>query len=467
MKNVETPINYDILKGLSKSYKTSGLSNNCKLILEVLYMSAKWEKQEGNTGILSIEVSAEEVNTALDKAFAKVVKEINVPGFRKGKMPRQLFEKRFGVEALYQDALEIIIPDAYSNAIDETGIVPVDYPEISDTENFAKGEVFTFTATVTVKPEPKLGEYKGLEVKKLDTEVTDEEVEAQIQDQLNRKAELELKEDEAIVEGDTAVIDFEGFLGEEAFEGGKGEDYPLEIGSGSFIPGFEEQLVGLKAGESKDVVVTFPEEYHAAELAGKEATFKVTVKEVKTKVLPELNDELAKEIDSDVESLAELRASLKIKTAEQKKAEAEGALRDELVEKAAENAEVDIPESMIHNEIHRMIDEFSQRLQMQGMNLDLYYQFSGQNEEALHEQMRPEAEKRVRISLTLEAIGEAENIEVSEEDINAELEKMAKQFGMKNEQIISALGGTTDVLKNDIRTQKTVEFLVDNAKITE
>lgn len=430
-------------------------------------MSAKWEKQEGNIGTLTIEVPAEEVNKALDKAFAKVVKEINVPGFRKGKMPRPMFEKRFGVEALYQDALEILVPDAYSNAIDETGINPVDYPEIDGTENFAKGQDFTFTAKVTVKPEPKLGEYKGLEVKKLSTEVTVEEVEAQIQDQLKRKAELEIKEDEAIVEGDTAVIDFEGFVGEEAFEGGKGEDYPLEIGSGSFIPGFEEQLVGLKSGELKDVVVTFPEEYHAAELAGKEATFKVTVKEVKTKVLPELNDEFAKEIDPEVESLEALRAKMKEQAAEQKKAEAESTLRDELVEKAAQNAEIDIPEAMTHNELHRMIEEFGQRLQMQGMSLDLYYQFSGQDEHALHEQMRPEAENRVRVSLTLEAIGAAENIEVTDEDVNAELEKMAGQFGMTNEQIITALGGSAEILKNDIRTQKTVEFLVENAKITE
>ena len=430
-------------------------------------MSAKWEKQEGNIGTLTIEVPAEEVNKALDKAFAKVVKEINVPGFRKGKMPRPMFEKRFGIEALYQDALEILVPDAYSNAIDETGINPVDYPQIEGTENFEKGQNFTFTAKVTVKPEPKLGDYKGLEVAKLSVEVTDEEIEAQIQEQLARKAELEIKEDEAIVEGDTATIDFEGFVGEEAFEGGKGEDYPLEIGSGSFIPGFEEQLVGLKTGESKDVVVTFPEEYHAAELAGKEATFKVTVKEVKTKVLPELNDEFAKEIDPEVETLEALRTKLKERTAEQKQADADSTLRDELVEKAAANTEVEIPESMIHNEIHRMIEEFGQRLQMQGMSLELYYQFSGQDEQALHEQMRPEAENRVRVSLTLEAIGKAENIEISEEDLNAEMETMSAQFGMTKEQIITALGGNTEILENDIRTKKVVELLVENAKITE
>ena len=429
-------------------------------------MSVKWEKQEGNQGLLTIEVSAEEVNKALDKAFKKIVVKINEPGFRKGKMPRPLFEKKYGVEALYQDALEIIIPDAYSNAIDEAGIEPVDYPEIAGTENFEKGKDFTFTATVTVKPEPKLGEYKGLEVTKLSTEVTDEEVEAQIQAELAKKAELEIKEDGAVEEGDTAVIDFEGFLGEEAFEGGKGEDYALEIGSGSFIPGFEEQLVGVKAGESKDVVVTFPEEYHAAELAGKEATFKVAVKEIKTKVLPELNDEFAKEIDPEVESLDALRAKIKEQTAEQKKAESEGTLRDELVEKAAENAEMEIPQGMINTELDRMVQEFGQRLQMQGMNLELYFQFSGQNEEALREQMTPDAENRVRVALTLEAIAKAENVQVTEEDITAELDAMAAQFGMTVDQIKTALGGTA-ILENDIKTKKTVELLVENAKISE
>ena len=429
-------------------------------------MSVKWEKQEGNQGLLTIEVPAAEVNNALDKAFNKIVKQINEPGFRKGKMPRPLFEKKYGVEALYQDALEIIIPDAYSKAIDEAGIEPVDYPEIAGTENFAKGQDFTFTATVTVKPEPKLGEYKGLEVTKLPTEVTDEEVEEQIQEQLARKAELEIKEEGAIEEGDTAVIDFEGFQGEEAFEGGKGEDYPLEIGSGSFIPGFEEQLVGVKAGESKDVVVTFPEEYHAAELAGKEATFKVTVKEVKTKVLPELNDEFAKEIDPEVETLEALRAKIKEQTVEQKKAEAEGTLRDELVEKAAANAEMDIPASMIDTEVDRMVQEFGQRLQMQGMNLELYFQFSGQTEEQLRGQMKEDAENRVRVALTLEAIAKAENIEVSEEDITTELDAMASQFGMTVDQIKTALGGTA-ILENDVKTKKTVEFLVENAKISE
>ncbi|MGE7918470.1 trigger factor [Viridibacillus sp. NPDC093762] len=428
-------------------------------------MSVKWEKQEGNTGLLTVEVSAEKVNEALDQAFKKVVKQINVPGFRKGKMPRQMFEQRFGVESLYQDALEILVNGNYPLALDEAGVEPVDQPEI-DFEAINKNEAFTFTAKVTVRPEVTLGDYKGLEVTKQDTAVTDEEIEVQLKEQQERLAELVVKENQAIVTGDTAVIDFEGFVDGEAFEGGKGDNYSLEIGSGSFIPGFEEQLVGAKSGEAKEVEVTFPEEYHAAELAGKKATFKVTINEVKGKELPELNDDLAKEIDSEVEGLDALRTKLKEKTAADKATASETALRDELVEKAATNASMDIPEAMINTEIDRMMQEFTQRLQMQGMNLDLYYQFSGQDEAALRGQMKTDADSRVRVSLVLEAIAEAEKIEVTEEDLTAELEKMSAQFGMDAEQIKTALGGT-HVLEHDIKIQKTVEFIADNAKITE
>ncbi|RLQ91960.1 trigger factor [Planomicrobium sp. Y74] len=426
-------------------------------------MSAKWEKQEGNTGTLTVEVPAEEVNAGLDKAFKKVVKEINVPGFRKGKMPRQMFEKRFGVESLYQDALDFILPDAYANAVEEAGINPVDRPEI-DIETIEKGQPLVFTAKVTVKPEVELGEYKGLEVAKPDTEVTDEEIEEKLKENQERFAELAVKEDEAIVEGDTAVIDFEGFVDGEAFEGGAGSDYSLEIGSNSFIPGFEEQLVGVKAGEEKDVEVTFPEEYHAAELAGKAATFKVKVNEVKGKELPELNDDFAKEIDEEVSSLDELRTKMKEAAAAEKASNADAALRDELVQKAAENATIDIPQAMIDSEMDRMMQDFEQRLTQQGMNLELYFQFSGQDEAALREQMKGDAETRVRVSLTLEAIAQAENMEVTSEDIDKELEKMSGQFNMDVEQIKAALGGT-EMLENDIRMQNTVEFLVENAKI--
>ncbi|MGB2993064.1 MAG: trigger factor [Paenisporosarcina sp.] len=427
-------------------------------------MSVKWEKQEGNTGVLTVEVEEVKVKDGLDKAFKKVVKEINVPGFRKGKMPRKMFEQRFGAESLYQDALDFILPDAYAAAVDEAGIDPVDRPEI-DIVKMEQGENLIFTATVTVRPEVTLGDYKGLEISKQETDVTDEEIEAQLKEQQTRLAELVVKEDAAIVEGDTAVIDFEGFLGEEAFEGGAGEDHSLEIGSGSFIPGFEEQLIGSKTGEQKDVVVTFPEEYHAAELAGKEATFKVTVKEVKGKELPELNDELAKEIDSEVEGIDALRTKLKEKTAEDKKNAAETAIKDELVEKAADNATIDIPQAMIDAEVDRMLNDFTQRLTSQGMNLDLYYQFSGQDEEALRTQMTEDAQKRVKVSLTLEAISEAEGITASEEEINSEIEKMSGQFNMTAEQIRTALGGT-GALENDLRMQKTIDFLIENAKIS-
>lgn len=428
-------------------------------------MSAKWEKQEGNVGVLTVEVPAEEVNGALDKAFKKVVKEINVPGFRKGKMPRQMFEKRFGVESLYQDALDFILPDAYANAVEEAGINPVDRPEI-DIEKLEKNEPLVFTAKVTVKPEVELGEYKGLEVSKEDTNVTDEEIEEQLKESQERMAELTVKEDGQVENGDTAVIDFEGFVDGEAFEGGAGNDYSLEIGSNSFIPGFEEQLVGAKTGEQKDVEVTFPEEYHAEELAGKSATFKVTVNEVKAKELPELNDELAKELDEEVEGLDALRTKMKENLKAEKENASETQMRDQLVQKAAENATVEIPQAMIDSEIDRMMQDFEQRLSQQGMNKELYFQFSGQDEDALREQMKADAETRVRVSLTLEAIAKAENMEVTSEDIDKELEKMAGQFNMDAEQIKTALGGT-EMLENDIRMQNTVEFLVENAKISD
>lgn len=427
-------------------------------------MSAKWEKHEGNTGTLTIEVPAEQVNAGLDKAFKKVVKEINVPGFRKGKMPRQMFEQRFGTESLYQDALDFILPDAYANAVEEAGINPVDRPEI-DIETMEKNKPLVFTAKVTVKPEVQLGEYKGLEVSQQDAEVTDEEIENQLKENQERFAELAVKEDEAIVEGDTAVINFEGFVDGEAFEGGQGDDYSLEIGSNSFIPGFEAQLIGAKTGEEKEVQVTFPEEYHAAELAGKAATFKVKINEVKSKELPELNDEFAKEIDPEVEGLDALRTKMKETLAAEKKANADAQLRDELVQKAAENATIDIPQAMVDSETDRMMSDFEQRLTQQGMNLELYFQFSGQDEAALREQMKTDAETRVRVSLVLEAIAAAENMEVSSDNINAELEKMSSQFNMDTEKIKTALGGT-EMLENDIRMQNTVEFLVENAKIT-
>jgi trigger factor len=425
-------------------------------------MSAKWEKLEGNQGVLTVEVDAEKVNEGLDAAFKKVVKQVSIPGFRKGKIPRALFEKRFGVEALYQDALDILLPEAYAKAIEETGIEPVDRPEI-DIEQLEKGKSLIFTAKVTVKPEVKLGEYKGLEVEKMDTTVTDEDVENELKRLQERHAELVVKEDGKIENGDTAVIDFEGFVNGEAFEGGKGENYSLEIGSGTFIPGFEEQLVGLEAGAEKEIEVTFPEEYHAEELAGKPATFKIKVHEIKAKQLPALDDEFAKDVNEEVETLDELKAKIKQSLEEAKKNEAETTLRNALVEKAAENAEIDIPEVMVKNETDRMLREFEQRLQMQGLNLNLYYQFSGQDEEAVREQMKADAEKRVRVSLTLEAIAKAENIEVTEEDINKELEEMSNMYGIDVETLKNMLG-SLEGIKEDLKLRKAIDFLVENSK---
>ncbi|MEH7799637.1 trigger factor [Bacillus pumilus] len=423
-------------------------------------MSVKWEKQEGNEGILTVEVDAETFNKALDDAFKKVVKQVSIPGFRKGKVPRGLFEQRFGVESLYQDALDILLPVEYPKAIDEAGIEPVDRPEI-DVEKIEKGESLIFTAKVTVKPEVKLGDYKGLNVEKDDATVTDEDVQEELKGMQNRQAELVVKEEGAIENGDTVVLDFEGFVDGEAFEGGKAENYSLEVGSNSFIPGFEEQLVGLETGAEKDVEVTFPEEYHAEDLAGKPAVFKVKIHEIKAKELPALDDEFAKDVEEEVETLAELTEKTKKRLEEAKENEAEGKLREELVEKASENAEVDIPQAMVDTELDRMMKEFEQRLQMQGMNLELYFQFSGQDENALKEQMKEDAAKRVKSNLTLEAIAAAENLQVSDEEVEEELSKMAEAYNMPIENIKQAIG-STDAMKEDLKVRKAIDFLVEN-----
>ncbi|WP_439196636.1 trigger factor [Bacillus velezensis] len=423
-------------------------------------MSVKWEKQEGNEGVLTVEVDAETFKTALDDAFKKVVKQVSIPGFRKGKVPRGLFEQRFGVEALYQDALDILLPVEYPKAVEEAGIEPVDRPEI-DVEKIEKGESLIFTAKVTVKPEVKLGDYKGLGIEKDDTAVTDEDVQNELKALQERQAELVVKEEGAVENGDTVVLDFEGFVDGEAFEGGKAENYSLEVGSGSFIPGFEEQLTGLEAGAEKDVEVTFPEEYHAEDLAGKPAVFKVKIHEIKAKELPELNDEFAKDVDEEVETLAELTEKTKKRLEETKENEADAKLREELVLKASENAEADVPQAMIDTELDRMLKEFEQRLQMQGMNLELYTQFSGQDENALKEQMKEDAAKRVKSNLTLEAIAQAENLEVTDEEVEAELTKMAEAYNMPVENIKQAIG-STDAMKEDLKVRKAIDFLVEN-----
>ncbi|MEI3596539.1 MULTISPECIES: trigger factor [unclassified Oceanobacillus] len=426
-------------------------------------MTAKWEKQEGNKGILTFEVPAEEFDQALDQAFKKVVKDVQLPGFRKGRVPRGLFEQRFGVESLYQDAVDIVLPEAYSKAVDEADIFPIIQPSV-DIEQIEKGKALIFTAEVEVKPEVTLGEYKGLEVEEESVEVTDEDIEQELKNLQEQHAELVVKEDGEIAEGDTVVIDFEGFTDGEAFEGGKGENHSLEIGSGQFIPGFEEKLIGKKPGEETEIDVTFPEEYHAENLAGKEATFKVKIHEVKAKELPELDDEFAKDVDDEVETLDELKTKKKEQMLEERTQAAETAKRESLIEKASDNVEVDIPDAMVENELEQMLAEFEQRLQMQGMTLEMYSQFSGQDEDALKEQMKEDAAKRVKTSLTLEAIANAENLEATEEEVNEEIDKMAGMYGVDKDQLVQILGGNTETIQNDLKIRKAIDLLVEHSK---
>ncbi|HDC6549019.1 TPA: trigger factor [Staphylococcus aureus] len=431
-------------------------------------MTATWEKKEGNEGLLTVTVPAEKVNKALDQAFKKVVKQINVPGFRKGKVPRPIFEQRFGVEALYQDAIDILLPDAYGEAIDETDIKPVAQPEVSVTQ-IEKGKDFIFEATVTVEPEVKLGDYKGLEIEKQETELSDDELQEAIDHSLGHLAEMVVKEDGVVENGDTVNIDFSGSVDGEEFEGGQAEGYDLEIGSGSFIPGFEEQLEGMKVDEEKDVVVTFPEEYHAEELAGKEATFKTKVNEIKFKEVPELTDEIANELDAEANTVDEYKENLRKRLAEQKATDAKNAEnveKEEAITKATDNTTIDIPEAMVNTELDRMVSEFAQRIQQQGLDLQTYFQISGQDETQLREQMKDDAEQRVKTNLTLTAIAEAEKIEATDEDIDKELEKMSKQFNISVEDIKNTLGNT-DIIKNDVRIQKVIDLLRDNAKFVE
>lgn len=426
-------------------------------------MSVKWEKQEGNKGVLTIEVDAETFKKGLDQAFKKVSKDVQVPGFRKGRIPRNIFENRFGVESLYQDAIDFVLPEAYTNAVAESGIEPIDQPNI-DVGEIEKGKPVVFTAEVEVKPEVTLGEYKGLEVEEQSVEITDEDVEKTIEELREKQAELVVKDEGEIEEGNTVVIDFEGFKDGEAFEGGKGENHSLEIGSGQFIPGFEEQLVGKKTGEELDVELTFPEEYHAEDLAGQEAVFKVKIHEVKVKELPELDDEFAKDVDEEIETLDELKAKKKTELEEQKKQAVESEKRETLIQKVSENAEVEVPEVMVETELDQMMREFEQRLQQQGMTLEMYTQFSGQDEEQFKDQMREDAKKRVKTNLVLEAIVKAEELEVSEEDVNAELKKMSEMYGIESEQIVQMLGGSTHTIETDLKFQRAIDFLVEQSK---
>ncbi len=425
-------------------------------------MSLQVEKLEKNMAKLTIEVPAEEFEKAVQAAYMKQRKSIAVPGFRKGKVPRQMIEKMYGPEIFFEEASNIILPEAYSKAYDESGLEIVSTPVI-DIVQIGKGQNFIFTAEVAVKPEVTLGEYKGLKVEKISNRVTQKEIDAKLEEEQKKNARTISVTDRAVVDGDDIVLDFEGFVDGVAFEGGKGENYGLTIGSGQFIPGFEEQLVGVELEKEVDVNVTFPAEYHAAELAGKEATFKCTVHEIKVKELPELDDDFAAEV-SEFDTLDELKADIKAKIKEQKNAEGKRAQEDKAVETAVANATMEIPEAMINTQVKQMYDEMAQRIQMQGLSMEQYFQFSGLTEESMLEEIKPNAVRRIETRLVLEAIVKAENIEISDEKVEEEFKKMAESYNMDVETIKQYMGAeAVDQMKKDMAVQEAVTFLVENA----
>jgi trigger factor len=427
-------------------------------------MKASWEKIEKNQGVLTIEVDTEQVSVALDKAFKKVSAKANIPGFRKGKVPRSIFEAKFGVESLYQDALDILLPEAYTQAVKETEIDPIDRPEV-DVLQMVKGQPLKFTAKVEVKPEVQLGDYKGIEVAETSKEVSAEELDAELVKLQQRHAELIVVDEGQAENGDSTVIDFEGFVDGVAFEGGKGEKYALELGSNSFIPGFEAQIVGMSIGDDKDIEVTFPEDYQSEDLKGKAATFKVKLHEIKRKNLPELDDEFAKDV-SEFDTLEEFKADLTKRLEEKNEQAAKREKETLVVDQVAAAAQVDVPQVMIDSEVDFMFDDFANRLKTQGMNLEMYYQFSGQSEADLKDQMKSDAEKRVRNNLVLEAVAKAENIEVSDEDLNEELDKMAQTYKRTVDEIrsILAANGSLGNMKSELVVKKTIDFLLENSK---
>lgn len=425
-------------------------------------MTTNFEKATGNEGTLTFEIPQEEVKKGLDQAFKKVQKTVSVPGFRKGKVPRQIFNNVYGEEALYDEALNAVLPDAYEAAVKEAGLDVVGQPKL-DIETIGKKEPWVMKAEVTLKPDVELGDYKGLSVEKQDTEVTEEDVQNAIKSRQEKLAELVVKDSEA-VEGDTVVIDYEGFVDTEAFDGGKAENHSLELGSNSFIPGFEEQLVGTKAGDNVDVNVTFPEEYQAEELAGKEAVFKVTVHEVKATELPELDDEFAKDVDDEVETLAELENKIRVQLEEEKQQAAKEVFEDLALRQAVDNAEVEggVPWAMVHEEIHRQMDYFLNNLSRQGIQPEMYYQITGTTSQDLHDQFEEEAELRTKTNLVLEAIVKAENLEVSDEEKEEEVKSLAEQYGMEVDQVRGFV--SDDMLDSDIKMKKAMSIIVDSAE---
>lgn len=426
-------------------------------------MSLQVEKLEKNMAKLTIEVSAEELEKALESAYQKNKNKMSIPGFRKGKVPRKMIEQMYGPAVFYEDAANELIPDAYEKALEECEEEVVSSPTI-DVVQIEKGKPFIFTAEVALKPEVTLGKYKGVKVEKAEVEVTEEEIDAQIEKERENSARTITVTDRPVKDGDITTLDFEGFVDGVPFEGGKGGDYPLTIGSGSFIPGFEEQLIGVEIGKETEVNVTFPEDYHSADLAGKAAVFKCTVKEIKEKELPDLDDEFASEV-STFDTLAEYREDVK-KTLTQQKADAAKSAKEEaVIEAVVEDAKMEIPDAMLETEQRQMVDEFAQRMQMQGLTMEQYMQFTGTNPQMLLEQAKPQALKRIQSRLVLEAVAKEEHLAADDAEFEAEIKDMAEKYQMETDKIKDMLGerGRKQVLE-DLAIRKAVEFLVENAK---
>ena len=426
-------------------------------------MSVSFENKATNRGVITFTIDQDKIQPALDQAFNKVKKNLNAPGFRKGHMPRAVFNQKFGEEALYEDALNAILPAAYEAAVAELSLDVVAQPKI-DIQSMEKGQEWTLTAEVVTKPEVKLGVYKDLEVSVEATkEVTDAEVDEKVERERNNLAELIIKEDAAEL-GDTVVIDFVGSVDGVEFDGGKGDNFSLELGSGQFIPGFEDQLVGAKAGETVDVNVTFPEDYQAEDLAGKDAKFVTTVHEVKAKEVPALDDELAKDIDEEVETLDELKAKYRKELEAAKEIAYDDAVEGAALELAVANAEiVELPEEMVHDEVHRAMNEFMGNMQRQGISPEMYFQLTGTTEEDLHKQYEADADKRVKTNLVIEAIAKAEGFEASDEEIEKEITDLASEYNMEVEQVRNLL--SADMLKHDIAMKKAVDVVTSTAKV--
>lgn len=428
---------------------------------------SKWTPaaDEKNQGTLEFEIARAQVEEGLEQAFQRNKNEVSIPGFRKGKVTKQLFFQKFGEEALYQQAMDIVLPAAYEAAIDEAGITPVGRPNIEPV-SMNKGEAWTLKAVVKTAPAIKLGEYLNLEVEAQDEEVTDADVDAEIKRLQDGQAELVLQEESVKAEnGDTVVIDFDGSVDGVKFDGGQGKDFSLALGSGQFIPGFEEQLVGHTAGEDVNVNVTFPEDYQAADLAGKEALFEVTIHELKRKELPELDDEFAKDVDEEVETLAELKEKTSKKLADEKAQAAKAAFEDAVISKAVDNASVDgdeIPAEMIDEDVHRQIDQYLGQLQQQGISREMFFQISGQTEDDLHKQFEEGAETRVKTGLVLEAIVAAEKIDPSAEQVSEEVASLAAQYNMEEDKVRAAI--SESMLKHDIAMREAIKKVTDSAK---